>query len=136
MSISDVPEVLWGAETAKAVENFKVSGEAMPAPVIRWLGLIKAAAAEVNASLGIVDSTLAEEIAAAALDIAAGAHAEQFPVDVFQTGSGTSSNMNVNEVISALTGGRAHPNDDVNAGQSSNDVFRPRCTSRCWNWWA
>ena len=122
MSVSDVPEVLWGAETAKAVENFQVSGEPMPAPVIRWLGLIKAAAAEVNASLGIVDPTLAEGIVAAARDIAAGAHAAQFPVDVFQTGSGTSSNMNVNEVISALTGGRAHPNDDVNAGQSSNDV--------------
>jgi fumarate hydratase class II len=122
MGISDAPGVLWGAETAKAVENFRISGEPMPAPVIRWLGLIKAAAADVNASLGILEPTLAEAIAEAARDIAAGAHATQFPVDVFQTGSGTSSNMNVNEVISALTGGRAHPNDDVNAGQSSNDV--------------
>ncbi len=121
-STSDVPDVLWGAETAKAVENFQVSGEPMPAPVIRWLGLIKAAAAEANAALGLVDPTLAEAIVAAGRDIAGGAHAEQFPVDVFQTGSGTSSNMNVNEVISTLTGGRAHPNDDVNAGQSSNDV--------------
>jgi fumarate hydratase class II len=122
MGVSDVPDVLWGAETAKAVENFRISGEPMPAPVIRWLGLIKAAAAEANAARGILDPTIAEGIVAAALDIAAGTHAAQFPVDVFQTGSGTSSNMNVNEVISTLTGGRAHPNDHVNAGQSSNDV--------------
>jgi len=116
------PEVLWGPETAKAVDNFRISGEPMPAPVIRWLALVKAAAAQANASLGLIDPVVADEIITAANAIATGGHPEQFPVDVFQTGSGTSSNMNVNEVISALTSGRAHPNDDVNAGQSSNDV--------------
>jgi fumarate hydratase, class II len=115
--------MLWGTETSKAVENFHISGEPIPARVVHWLGRIKSAAAEANAELGLVDDTLAAEIAAAGDAIAAGDHDAEFPVDVFQTGSGTSSNMNANEVISALTGGRAHPNDHVNLGQSSNDVF-------------
>ncbi len=118
-----VAEELWGAETRKAVENFPVSGEPVPAPVIRWLGRIKAAAARVNAELGLLDADVAERIAAAGDEVAAGEHDEQFPIDVFQTGSGTSSNMNANEVIANLADGDVHPNDHVNMGQSSNDVF-------------
>ena len=114
---------LWGAETTKAVENFPVSGEPIPAPVARWLGRIKAAAARVNAELGLLDADKAERIAAAGDRIAAGELDDQFPIDVFQTGSGTSSNMNANEVIAALAGEGVHPNDEVNMGQSSNDVF-------------
>jgi fumarate hydratase, class II len=114
---------LWGAETAKAVANFPVSGEPIPAPVLRWLCPIKAAAARVNAELGLLDPGKAERIAAAGDRIAAGELDDQFPIDVFQTGSGTSSNMNANEVIAALAGEDVHPNDDVNMGQSSNDVF-------------
>jgi fumarate hydratase class II len=114
---------LWGGETAKAVANFPVSGEPIPAPVARWLGRIKAAAAQVNADLGLLDPDKAERIAAAGERIAAGDLDDQFPIDVFQTGSGTSSNMNANEVIAALAGESVHPNDDVNMGQSSNDVF-------------
>jgi fumarate hydratase class II len=114
---------LWGVETKKAVENFPVSGEPIPVSVARWLGRIKAAAARVNAELGLLDLERAERIAAAADRIAAGEFDEQFPIDVFQTGSGTSSNMNANEVIAALAGDGVHPNDDVNLGQSSNDVF-------------
>jgi fumarate hydratase class II len=114
---------LWGAETAKAVENFTVSGEPIPAPVARWLGRIKAAAARVNAELGLLDPDKAERIAAAADRVAAGELDDQFPIDVFQTGSGTSSNMNANEVIASLAGEDVHANDDVNMGQSSNDVF-------------
>ena len=114
---------LWGSETAKAVENFPVSGHPIPAPVIRALGRIKAAAARANADLGKLDSDLAERIAAAGDAIAAGEHDDQFPVDVFQTGSGTSSNMNANEVMANLAGEGVHPNDHVNMGQSSNDVF-------------
>jgi fumarate hydratase class II len=114
---------LWGGETAKAVENFPVSGHPIPAPVIHWLGRIKAAAARANAELGGLDAELGERIAAAADAVAAGEHDDQFPVDVFQTGSGTSSNMNANEVIAGLAGDAAHPNDHVNMGQSSNDVF-------------
>jgi fumarate hydratase class II len=113
---------LWGGETTKAVANFPVSGEPIPAPVARWLGQIKAAAARVNAELGLLDADKAERIAAAGDRIAAGELDDQFPIDVFQTGSGTSSNMNANEVIATLAGG-VHPNDDVNMGQSSNDVF-------------
>ena len=114
---------LWGAETRKAVENFPVSGEPIPAPVARWLGRIKAAAARVNADLGLLDADLAERIASSADRVAAGELDDQFPIDVFQTGSGTSSNMNANEVIAALAGEGVHPNDHVNMGQSSNDVF-------------
>jgi fumarate hydratase class II len=116
-------EELWGGETRKAVENFPVSGERVPLPVVRWLGRIKGAAARVNADLGLLDAALAERIATAADAVAAGEHDDQFPVDVFQTGSGTSSNMNANEVIASLAGDGAHPNDHVNMGQSSNDVF-------------
>jgi fumarate hydratase, class II len=114
---------LWGGETTKAVANFPVSGEPIPAPVARWLGRIKAAAARVNAELGLLDEDKAERIAAAGDRIAEGELDAQFPIDVFQTGSGTSSNMNANEVMATLAGEDVHPNDDVNMGQSSNDVF-------------
>ena len=114
---------LWGGETRKAVDNFPVSGEPIPAPVARWLGRIKAAAARVNGELGLLDADKAERIAAAADRIASGELDDQFPIDVFQTGSGTSSNMNANEVIANLAGEDVHANDDVNMGQSSNDVF-------------
>src|ERR671927_608363 len=114
---------LWGGETRKAVANFPVSGERVPVAVVRWLGRIKGAAARANAELGLLDGALAERIAAAADEIARGEHDDQFPIDVFQTGSGTSSNMNANEVIANLAGDEAHPNDHVNMGQSSNDVF-------------
>jgi fumarate hydratase class II len=107
----------------KAVENFPVSGQPIPAPVVHWLGRIKAAAARVNAELGLLDADIAERVAAAGDAIAEGEHDDQFPVDVFQTGSGTSSNMNANEVMANLAGGETHPNDHVNMGQSSNDVF-------------
>ncbi len=116
-------EQLWGGETTKAVANFPISGERVPAPVIHWLGRIKAAAARVNADLGLLDAELAERIAAAAERVAAGEFDDQFPIDVFQTGSGTSTNMNANEVIATLAGDGAHANDHVNMGQSSNDVF-------------
>jgi len=114
---------LWGGETNKAVANFPVSGEPIPVPVARWLGRIKAAAARVNAELELLEPDVAERIAAAADRVAAGEFDDQFPIDVFQTGSGTSSNMNANEVIAALAGDDVHPNDHVNMGQSSNDVF-------------
>jgi fumarate hydratase class II len=114
---------LWGSETEKAVSNFAVSGEPIPIPVARWLGRIKAAAARVNAELGLLDAHLAERIAAAGDRVASGEFDDQFPIDVFQTGSGTSSNMNANEVIAALAGEGVHANDHVNMGQSSNDVF-------------
>jgi fumarate hydratase, class II len=116
-------EQLWGGETTKAVENFPISGERVPVSVVRWLGRIKGAAARANAELGKLDGDVAERIARAADAVAAGEHDDQFPVDVFQTGSGTSSNMNANEVIANLAGEGAHPNDHVNMGQSSNDVF-------------
>jgi fumarate hydratase class II len=122
MSVDSQRE-LWGGETRKAMANFTVSGEPIPVPVARWLGRIKAAAARVNAELGLLDAEKAERIAAAADRVAAGELDDQFPIDVFQTGSGTSSNMNANEVIAALAGDGVHPNDDVNMGQSSNDVF-------------
>jgi fumarate hydratase class II len=114
---------LWGAETTKAIANFPVSGESIPVPVARWLGRIKAAAALVNAELGLLDDDKARRIADAGTRIASGELDDQFPIDVFQTGSGTSSNMNANEVIAALAGDDVHANDDVNMGQSSNDVF-------------
>src|SRR5207248_1498864 len=127
MAKAEERQELWGGETAKAVANFPVSGEPIPAPVARWLGRIKAAAARVNAELGLLDADKAERIAAAGDRIANGELDDQFPIDVFQTGSGTSSNMNANEVVATLAGERlgrpVHPNDDVNASQSSNDVF-------------
>jgi fumarate hydratase class II len=116
-------EQLWGGETTKAVANFPISGATVPVPVVRWLGRIKAAAARVNAELGQLDPDLAGRIARAADRVADGEFDDQFPIDVFQTGSGTSSNMNANEVIANLAGEEAHPNDHVNMGQSSNDVF-------------
>jgi fumarate hydratase class II len=119
----EAPPELWGGETRKAVENFPVSGERVPVAVIRWLGRIKGAAARVNADLGLLDADLAQRIAAAGDEIAQGRHDDQFPIDVFQTGSGTSSNMNANEVIATLAGEGVHRNDHVNMGQSSNDVF-------------
>ena len=121
MSVQETPTELWGGETTKAVANFPVSGETVPLPVVRWLGRIKGTAARVNAELGLLDADLAGRIAAAGDEIAEGKHDAQFPIDVFQTGSGTSSNMNSNEVIATISG--AHPNDHVNMGQSSNDVF-------------
>src|SRR5580765_7996927 len=123
MARTEERQELWGGETVKAIANFPVSGEPIPAPVARWLGRIKAAAARVNAELGLLDREKADRIAAAGDRIAAGELDDQFPIDVFQTGSGTSSNMNANEVIASLAGEDVHANDDVNLGQSSNDVF-------------
>ena len=123
MSAQDTTTQLWGGETTKAVDNFPVSGETVPVHVVRWLGRIKAAAARTNAELGLLDADLAKRIAEAADEIADGKHDDQFPIDVFQTGSGTSSNTNANEVIANLAGEGAHPNDHANMGQSSNDVF-------------
>jgi fumarate hydratase class II len=123
MSKTGERQELWGGETAKAVANFPVSGEPIPAPVARWLGRIKGAAARANADLGLLDAGKAERIAAAAARIANGELDDQFPIDVFQTGSGTSSNTNANEVLATLAGEDVHANDDVNMGQSSNDVF-------------
>src|SRR6058998_508812 len=123
MARTEETRELWGGETAKAVANFPVSGEPIPAPVARWLGRIKGAAARANADLGLLDRDKADRIAAAAEQIARGELDDQFPIDVFQTGSGTSSNMNANEVIASLAGEGVHANDDVNMGQSSNDVF-------------
>jgi fumarate hydratase class II len=114
---------LWGGETEKAIGNFPVSGEPIPASVARWLGRIKAASARANADLGLLDAEMASRIAAAGDRVAAGEFDDQFPIDVFQTGSGTSSNMNANEVIATLAGDGVHANDHVNMGQSSNDVF-------------
>jgi fumarate hydratase, class II len=114
---------LWGGETAKAVENFPISGETVPVSVVRWLARLKGAAALVNGELGLLDKRRAASIAKGAGEIAAGKHDAQFPIDVFQTGSGTSTNTNANEVIAALAGSSVHPNDHVNMGQSSNDVF-------------
>jgi fumarate hydratase class II len=116
-------EQLWGGETTKAVDNFPISGERVPVSVVRWLGRIKGAAARVNSELGLLDGDIASRIAEAADAVAKGEHDDQFPIDVFQTGSGTSSNMNANEVLANLAGGETHPNDHVNMGQSSNDVF-------------
>ena len=123
MGKTEQHEQLWGGETTKAIANFPVSGEPIPPPVARWLGRIKGAAARANADLGLLDRDKADRIAAAAERIANGELDDQFPIDVFQTGSGTSSNMNANEVIATLAGEGVHANDDVNMGQSSNDVF-------------
>src|SRR5580692_1024851 len=114
---------LWGGETTKAVENFPISGERVPVEVVRWLARIKGAAAAVNGELGLLPKGKARNIERAAAEIAVGKHDEQFPIDVFQTGSGTSTNTNANEVIAALAGEGTHANDHVNMGQSSNDVF-------------
>src|SRR3954453_8714562 len=116
-------KTLYGGETQKAVDNFPISGETVPPSVIHWLGRLKGAAARANAELDRLDPSVADAIAKAADAVASGAHDDQFPIDVFQTGSGTSSNMNANEVIAALAGGKVHANDHVNKGQSSNDVF-------------
>jgi fumarate hydratase class II len=124
-------QALYGAQTQRAVDNFPVSGIRLPAPFIHALGLIKKAAAQVNAELGVLEETRARAIAQAADEVARGIHDAHFPVDIFQTGSGTSTHMNVNEVIArratqscgeATTAGFIHPNDHVNLGQSSNDV--------------
>ena len=114
---------LWGGETAKAVENFPISGETVPLAVVHWLARLKGAAAVVNGELGLLSKKSAKQIEKAAAEIAAGKHDAQFPIDVFQTGSGTSTNMNANEVIAKLAGEGTHANDHVNMGQSSNDVF-------------
>lgn len=123
-------EALWGAQTQRAVQNFPVSGQRMPRAFIRALGLIKGAAAEVNAGLGLLPKGVGKAIQSAAAEVAAGTHDAHFPIDVYQTGSGTSSNMNANEVIATLANQsgkagktRVHPNDHVNLGQSSNDVI-------------
>ena len=126
-----VPEdALWGAQTQRAVNNFPISGLAMPRQFIAALGLVKWAAAGANAELGLIKSDVAIAIQKAALAVTAGDYDEHFPIDVFQTGSGTSSNMNANEVIShiatAALGAEVHPNDHVNMSQSSNDVI-PTC---------
>ncbi|NGX16610.1 class II fumarate hydratase [Wenzhouxiangella sp. XN24] len=120
-------DALWGAQTQRAVENFPISGRPLPRAFVRAVGLVKWAAAGANHELGLLEDTLADAIRAAAEEVADGKHHEQFPVDVFQTGSGTSTNMNANEVIATLATRRAgrpvHPNDHVNMGQSSNDVI-------------
>jgi len=118
---------LWGAQTQRAADNFRIGRQRMPAELVRAIGLVKWAAAETNGELGELPAPVAAAIAAAALEVADGSHADQFPLGVFQTGSGTSTNMNVNEVIAHLAGARlgrsVHPNDDVNRCQSSNDVM-------------
>jgi fumarate hydratase, class II len=114
---------LWRGETDKAIRNFPISGERVPVQVVRMLARVKAEAARVNADLGLLDAAVAERVAAAAEAVAAGEHDDQFPIDVFQTGSGTSTNTNVNEVVASLAGEGVHPNDHVNMGQSSNDTF-------------
>jgi fumarate hydratase, class II len=120
-------DALWGAQTQRAVQNFPISGRPLPRALIRALGLIKQAAALANAKLGLLDGVVAQAIAASAAEVAEGRHDAHFPIDIFQTGSGTSTNMNANEVIAHLAStrlGRAvHPNDEVNMGQSSNDVI-------------
>jgi fumarate hydratase class II len=117
----------WGPQTQRAVENFPISGERIPRALVASLGMVKAAAARVNGALGVLPPDVADAIAAAADEVVEGGHDDQFPVDVFQTGSGTSTNMNANEVIASLAtqrlGRNVHPNDEVNASQSSNDVF-------------
>lgn len=117
---------LWGGETDKAIDNFPISGEPVPAPVIHWLGRIKAGAARANGELGLLQAGIATAIAEAGMAVARGEFDDQFPVDVFQTGSGTSTNMNTNEVIANVASREiegVHANDHVNMGQSSNDVF-------------
>ena len=124
----EVPaDALWGAQTQRAIDNFPISGEPIGRDLIGALGCIKGVAARVNAELGVIDADMADAIHDAAADVARGRYDQAFPLDVFQTGSGTSSNMNANEVIATLAsralGRPVHPNDHVNASQSSNDVF-------------
>jgi fumarate hydratase class II len=120
----EVPDgALWGASTQRAIENFPISGERLPRRFLQALGLVKEAAAAANEALGVLDAARARAIRAAAREVAEGALDAHFPVDVFQTGSGTSTNMNANEVIARRTGLEIHPNDHVNASQSSNDVI-------------
>ncbi len=124
----EVPaDALWGAQTQRAVDNFPISGEPIGRDLIGALGSIKGVAARINGELGVIDADMAAAIHDAAAEVARGSHDDQFPLDVFQTGSGTSSNMNANEVIASLAsralGRKVHPNDHVNASQSSNDVF-------------
>nr|WP_296773703.1 class II fumarate hydratase [Rhodococcus sp. (in: high G+C Gram-positive bacteria)] len=119
-------DALWRAQTQRAVENFPISGRPLERTQIRAMGLLKAACAQVNKDLGLLDGALADAIISAANEIAEGKHDDQFPIDVFQTGSGTSSNMNANEVIASIAkanGVEVHPNDHVNMSQSSNDTF-------------
>lgn len=119
-------DALWRAQTQRAVQNFPISGRGLERAQIRALGLLKAACAKVNRDLGLLEAAKADAIIAAATEIAEGRHDDQFPIDVFQTGSGTSSNMNANEVIASIAKARGvevHPNDDVNMSQSSNDTF-------------
>ncbi len=120
-------DALYGAQTARAIENFPISGRPVPPGVVHALARLKAAAAAVNAELGVIDGERARAIVEAAREVAAGRHDGHFPIDVFQTGSGTSTNMNVNEVVARLastsSGLDVHPNDHVNYGQSSNDTF-------------
>jgi fumarate hydratase, class II len=130
-------DALWGAQTQRAVQNFPVSGEPLHPVLIRSLASIKGCAAAVNKDLGVLPPDMADAIGDSAAEIAAGQHLDQFPIDVFQTGSGTSSNMNANEVIATLAtkriGRPVHPNDHVNASQSSNDVFPSAiCVAACW----
>src|SRR5688572_7597092 len=122
-------DALWRAQTQRAVENFPISGTPLEPRLVHALGLVKSAAAAVNGELGVISAEQARAVVAAADEVAAGQHDAHFPVDVFQTGSGTSSNMNANEVIASLAarsttagpGVEVHPNDHVNASQSSND---------------
>ena len=119
-------DALWRAQTQRAVENFPISGTPIEPALIHAIGEVKAAAAWVNGELGVLDADPARAIETAAKEVAAGDHDDAFPIDVFQTGSGTSSNMNANEVIASLAaraGVEVHPNDHVNASQSSNDTF-------------
>ena len=128
MGEMEVPiDAKWGASTQRAVLNFPISGTRLPGEFVQSLGIVKWACAQANKELGILDSDIADAVAQAAYEIYGGEHADQFPVDIFQTGSGTSSNMNANEVIaniaSGILGRNVHPNDHVNFGQSSNDVI-------------
>jgi Fumarase len=130
MGEMEVPaDALYGASTQRAVLNFPISGQRFPRGFIRALALIKLAAAETNGALGLLDARVAEAVAAAAREVADGDHDEQFPIDIYQTGSGTSTNTNMNEVVAHLAGARfeggrkVHPNDDVNRCQSSNDTI-------------
>jgi len=116
-------DALWRAQTQRAVENFPISGTPLEPRLVRALALVKQAAARTNGRLGVLDQGQADGIEGAAATVAGGEHLDHFPVDVFQTGSGTSSNMNMNEVLATLAGSGVHPNDHVNASQSSNDTF-------------